>query len=492
MQSKGIKWLPVLMAVTITGIAAFQVYWLQKTYERELRTLERNSNITFRETVHRLQAAKLKLDWLTLDSIADLQPEITSGSQRKMAATNGRHYQEQPSMPIKLAPDDKLASLINVLSEKIKDTPGDRKLVLSESPLSGPVQSGRLKLGRRDRLRQFLYDVDSMQDTLKLPEIHTAFEQRMQQQNILVPFTISRLETVQEREPEYNEVTLGFVQPVTFRLTLGNTAPYLIKRILAPILLSLVIVGLTILSFALLYRNLLRQRRLADIKNEFISNITHELKTPIATVSVAIEALRSFNANMDVERSKEYLDISANELQRLSLLVDKVLKLSMFEKREVELKYELLDLKDLIAEVTASMRLQSEKQQAAVHLSTEGDTTVQGDRLHLVSVLFNLLDNALKYSNGTPEINLRIAGTASNVKLSITDNGIGIPAEYRDKIFDKFFRVPSGNLHNTKGYGLGLSYVAQVVRKHQGTIRAEAAEGGGSSFIITFPKNAAV
>jgi two-component system phosphate regulon sensor histidine kinase PhoR len=250
-------------------------------------------------------------------------------------------------------------------------------------------------------------------------------------------------------------------------------------------------VAFTLLSFLLLYRNLQRQRRLADIKNEFISNITHELKTPIATVSVAIEALRSFNASMDPQKSKEYLDISANELQRLSLLVDKVLKLSMFEKKEVDLKYEPLDMKDLVAEVTASMRLQSEKHQAAVHISAEGDTRVQGDRLHLVSVIFNLLDNALKYSNGSPRIDMKVAGNDSKLKLSVSDNGIGIPAEYRNKIFDKFFRVPTGNLHNAKGYGLGLSYVAHVVQKHQGTIQVETAEGGGSCFIITLPKDRA-
>lgn len=491
MQARQIKWLPVLMAVTITGIAAFQVYWLQKTYEREERTLERSSNMTFRETVHRLQAAKLKLDWITPDpALPPAKAKMVKNKRRFAANEDGRNRKTEPVRP-KTEPDDKLANLVNVLSDKVKDTLPDQLLHLSEALLPDSMQSHRLKLGRRNRLRQFLYDVDSLQDTLKLPEIHAAFERRMEQQNILVPFAISRLETGQEREPEYNEVTLGFAHPVTYRLALGNTTPYLVKRIIAPILLSLFIVGLTTLSFALLYRNLLRQRRLADIKNEFISNITHELKTPIATVSVAIEALRSFNATMDVEKSKEYLDISANELQRLSLLVDKVLKLSMFEKREIELKYEPLDLKDLIAEVTASMRLQSEKHQAAVSVTAEGDTTVEGDRLHLVSVIFNLLDNALKYSNSTPKIDMKIAGMGSKVKLSMTDNGIGIPAEYRDKIFDKFFRVPTGNLHNTKGYGLGLSYVAHVVRKHQGTIQVDGAEGGGTSFVITLPKKAA-
>jgi two-component system phosphate regulon sensor histidine kinase PhoR len=154
---------------------------------------------------------------------------------------------------------------------------------------------------------------------------------------------------------------VGFVNPVSYELKLGNTFPYLIKRISLPILFSIVLLGITILSFILLYRNLERQRRLAEVKNEFISNITHELKTPIATVGVAIEALKSFNAIEDARKTKEYLDISSNELQRLSLLVDKVLKLSMFEKKEIDLTTETVDMGQLVKAVVNSLRLQTEK-----------------------------------------------------------------------------------------------------------------------------------
>jgi two-component system phosphate regulon sensor histidine kinase PhoR len=194
---------------------------------------------------------------------------------------------------------------------------------------------------------------------------------------------------------------------------------------------------------------------------------------------------------MDPQRTKEYLDISANELQRLSLLVDKVLKLSMFEKKEVELKYELLDMRNLLDEVTGSMRLQFEKHKAVVNVSSEGDTTLQGDRLHLVSVLFNLVDNALKYSQGQPQIDFELKGNGNKVQLIVADKGIGIPAEYHDRLFEKFFRVPTGNLHNAKGYGLGLSYVSHVVKKHHGTITVESVEGQGAAFIITLPKQPA-
>jgi two-component system phosphate regulon sensor histidine kinase PhoR len=238
-----------------------------------------------------------------------------------------------------------------------------------------------------------------------------------------------------------------------------------------------------------LYRNLINQRRLAEIKNDFISNITHELKTPIATVNVAIEAMRNFNALQDPARTKEYLDISAIELQRLSLLVDKVLRLSMFEKKEIELKKEWFSLGDLVKEVMASMRLQFEKHKAKVNLQMSGESTgIQADKLHIISVVYNLIDNALKYSNTKPVIDIDIKDESDLVQISFADNGVGIAPEYHNKIFEKFFRVPAQDTHNIKGYGLGLSYVCHIIHQHNGTINLESEPGTGSRFIIRLPK----
>jgi two-component system phosphate regulon sensor histidine kinase PhoR len=278
------------------------------------------------------------------------------------------------------------------------------------------------------------------------------------------------------------------MKPVTYQLQLGNTFPFLIKRIAAPILFSILLLGITILTFGLLYKNLLRQQRLAELKNDFISNVTHELKTPIATVGVAIEALKNFNAMQDTRRTQEYLDISANELQRLSLLVDKVLKLSMFEKKEIELKYESMNAREVVDEVVDSLRLQFEKQQAVVSVNAGGSLDLQGDRLHLLSVIFNFLDNALKYGKEKPVIKIDLKGNENSVVIQITDDGIGIPPEYKEKVFEKFFRVPQGDMHNAKGYGLGLSYAAQVIRKHGGTISLQSQPGNGTTFTITIPK----
>jgi signal transduction histidine kinase len=253
-------------------------------------------------------------------------------------------------------------------------------------------------------------------------------------------------------------------------------------------LFSFLLLGSVSLAFLLIYQALLRQRRLTRLKNEFISNITHELKTPITTVGVAIEALKDFQALQDPEKTREYLDISRQELNRLSMMVDKVLKMSLFEQKEPVLKTETLDMEQLIREILNTLQLQFEKSSARVRFQTEGEVfLLEADRIHLTSVIYNLIENALKYSPGKPEIDLLLQSRNGKIILSIRDQGLGIPPEYQQKIFEKFFRVPSGNTHNTKGHGLGLAYVAGVVEKHGGTIQVESREGQGSVFRLELP-----
>ena len=459
------------MLLSILAIAAFQYYWLQKAYEREERTLDMRTNFMFRETVRAVQTSKLKLDRF-IDSARPQQLMF-------------RHDKDKIKI---VTPEQKIEGMLDVVMNRVKDS-NNQTIVLSPKISDSLQIINRAFPGRRDRMLQFLFDLDSLQDSIKVIELDSAYAKRLEEQNLDVPFAIKRVDTRETKEPVFNEITLGFRNPITYRLDIQNKNAFIFKRIAIPILFSFFLVAFTALSFSLLYRNLLRQNRLADIKNEFMSNITHELKTPIATVSVAIEALRNFNANLDTQRTKEYLDISANELQRLSLLVDKVLKLSMFEKKEIDLQYEMLDMKSLVDEVTSSLRLQFEKHHANVDVNVEGNTTLEGDRLHLVSVIFNLLDNAIKYSADAPKIDVRIIGNESKVNLVIQDSGIGIPEEYKGKIFEKFFRVPTGNLHNAKGYGLGLSYVAHVINRHNGNIHVESIPGDGSKFVISLPKH---
>jgi two-component system, OmpR family, phosphate regulon sensor histidine kinase PhoR len=343
----------------------------------------------------------------------------------------------------------------------------------------------------RTNVFRFLYDMDSLsqKDSVTIKEIDSAFSKRLESEKLNVDFAVSRVNRAKPDSSAVNEVSVGFTSPITYRLSVNNEMGFLFGKLKLPILFSLLLVGVTIASFVALYRSLMKQHRLAQIKNDLISNITHELKTPIATVGVAIEALKNFNALQDPQRTREYLDISQNELQRLGLLVDKVLKLSMFEKKDIELKSEYFDLKDVLNEVVASLRLQLEKYHAKIDIQTEGDTALKGDRLHLLSVVFNLLDNALKYSKENPLLEVSLKQVNEDIELVVKDNGIGIPSQYKDKVFEKFFRVPAGDTHNAKGHGLGLSYVAQVIRQHNGTIKVDSREGFGSTFTIVLPKS---
>ncbi|MBL7749007.1 MAG: HAMP domain-containing histidine kinase, partial [Chitinophagaceae bacterium] len=367
---------------------------------------------------------------------------------------------------VRFKPKDEIVSTINIIRNKLKDSlkanpaGGKGMVTISMNQTSVNMTGDSIRFDRHiqspsgngDRIFSLLYGVDSLQETLRLSEIDSAYTKALQKEKLDVPFSITQADSSDVSEgPVFNEVTVGLAKPVTYKLRLGNTFPYLLKQITQPILFSVLLLGITILSFVLLYRNLLKQQRLGALKNEFISNITHELKTPIATVGVAIEALKNFNAIQDPARTKEYLDISANELQRLNLLVDKVLKLSMFEKKEVELKIEPVNLREVAEEVIGSLKLQLEKNNAQVTITAEGDMTVPVDRLHLLSVIFNLVDNALKYSKQAAFIKIELQEEDKTVELKVTDNGIGIPAEYKDKVFDKFFRIPHGDTHNAKG-----------------------------------------
>jgi len=331
--------------------------------------------------------------------------------------------------------------------------------------------------------------VDSLHDSLRVKEIELKFQKKLKEDQAGVPFIILRIDSsVSKERPPFNEVRLGFAKPVTYKLQLGNTFPYLLNKLVWPIIFSIFIIAVTIVSFVLLYKNALKQQRLVAMKNDFISNITHELKTPIATVGVAIEALRNFGASQSPERTKEYLDISASELQRLGLLVDKVLKVSMLENNKIELKKENFDIRLLIEEVVNIMKLQLDKLNATVNIETKGDQfVIEADRLHITSVIYNLIDNALKYSKENPKIDILLSSLAEVIEIKIKDNGIGIPKEYRSKVFDKFFRVPSGDTHNVKGYGLGLSYVKEILMEHMGYIMVESEPGKGSMFTIMLP-----
>jgi two-component system phosphate regulon sensor histidine kinase PhoR len=466
----------VLMLLAIVAVATFQVFWLIKNFREEKQELGFRTNVLFGEALQRIRAEKLKLDTNFSNNIKFRRPGYGA-----VGIIDAMHARIADTM----ARDRKFRVFV---------TSKNAELIHEGMPADSINEIHVFRDGPGPAIVSVLSKVDSLQDTIGVKELSARYAQILKQEKISLPFNItSRKAVLKNGFPPppfemHNEITIGFNHPVTYRLEVANTNAFVLQKMWSQLLVSVLLVGLTIFSFALLLRSLVQQRKLTQIKNDFISNITHELKTPIATVSVAIEALRNFDALQNPEKTKEYLAISSNELQRLSFLVDKVLKLSMFEKHQVELKEEVIDLAVLVKDVVNSMKLQFEKYRAQVNVQMHGyQFNIEADRMHITSVLFNLLDNALKYSRENPSIHIELKDETERILFCITDNGIGIPAEYHKKIFEKFFRVPAGDTHNVKGYGLGLSYVAYVIQRHHGSIEVESQPGIGSRFIIKLP-----
>ncbi|HEX8530927.1 MAG TPA: HAMP domain-containing sensor histidine kinase, partial [Cytophagales bacterium] len=229
-------------------------------------------------------------------------------------------------------------------------------------------------------------------------------------------------------------------------------------------------------------------KKLSEIKNDFVGNMTHELKTPLATVSAAVEAMQSFGVLDDPHKTQLYLDVSRRELQRLADLVEKVLHMAVAEKKEMELRPERVDAAALIREIVALHQLKTAKPVAFQVEAAGPPQWVRVDKLHVSNAIHNLVDNAIKYSGATVRVRIssRIAGTGW--RLAVQDNGPGIPAAYRKAVFERFFRIPTGDLHPVKGFGLGLSYVKDVVEKHGGRVEVGGGTGGGSEFVLWFPR----
>lgn len=263
---------------------------------------------------------------------------------------------------------------------------------------------------------------------------------------------------------------------------------YLIKKLLPNILFSLLLLGIVGLAFWTLISNWKRQQQLVTTRTEFINNMTHELKTPIATVGVALEAISNFDAQEDAEKTKEYVEISRHEISRLSLLVDKVLNIATLDNGGTDLNMKKVDLNIIITEVLDSMRLRFENEHADISFSETPDLYINGDVLHLTNVIHNVLDNSLKYTKEDAKITIRTAAKENDIVIFISDNGPGIPKEHLNKVFDRFYRIPTDNIHDVKGHGLGLSYVADVIAKHGGTIKADSAERQGTTIHMTIPK----
>jgi two-component system, OmpR family, phosphate regulon sensor histidine kinase PhoR len=475
------------MVSSVVLLVILQIFWLQNSYEKAFLDIKRESSNLLRSTVFDLR------DSMFIRSIEPINPDSVRGNT---------FFTTTDSFNVKFHSHDTLAynSRVEIL---ISSTERDDSTFNFLRPLASSIHG---MAGQRNLV------VRMGPDSIRLDTLAIHYQTALARSGINLPFKLRHARTLKPRlrmaglrmhddfdaSERMRKGNIYSDTLVTERAHLNPVHAYMaifsgmrigiIQQIAPQILFSVFLTTIIILSFVVVYRSLRSQQRLNELKNDFISNVTHELKTPVATVSVALEALKDFHALNNPARTQEYLSIAQNELSRLTLMTDKILKASVFEKNGISFVPEKVNLDAVIKQVLESMKLIFEKRDIKVNYETTANAiNVRGSEVHLTNVIYNLIDNAIKYGKDHGSIDIQLTGSTNELILSIRDTGIGIAKAYQRKIFEKFFRVPSGDIHNVKGYGLGLNYVSNVVKSHKGKIEVESDEGKGSLFTITLP-----
>jgi len=379
-------------------------------------------------------------------------------------------------------------------SEEIQKKTMDRwflsKTILDEVA-STLIQTAHLKpIEQRINLKELQYQLKTefMNNGLNLPFVLMIVNNSEQ-----VVFQSEPL----PRTPRSSDIITQVIFPIDppskhnyMKLYFPSKGDYLSKSVsfLIPSILFSVIL---LVTFTITIFIIFRQKKLSEMKNDFINNMTHELKTPVSTISIAAQMMKDADISKSPEAFKHISTVINDETKRLGFLVEKVLQMSLFENRKATFKLKELDVNDLIASVANTFELKVQQVGGSIDIDLQAeDSAILGDQMHITNMLFNLMDNAVKYRRENVPLRLmaRTRNEGDKVIIAIEDNGIGVKKENLKKIFDKFYRVPTGNVHNVKGFGLGLAYVRKVVEDHQGSIRAENGLGNiGTTFIISLP-----
>lgn len=478
-MKKRIRYIFVLMIVCILGIISVQGYWLYNAWHIAFDQFSRDINSALGDAVGRKGFADVRA---FVQEHPELDPRNDSAYRRQRRGNiqqEDEFYRRRDSRPG-------------------RETFSRRRVMLSDSErvdhvdsASGPVSPGWFFISEQVSLLPYqMQDLDSLyQDELESRGIRTHYV--LDSQTVARATFRDRDFRRQWRDHSLLQTHWSRVSPMSdtfIRASFQTPYQYLFGKLLWILIASLILLVLTTWCFLYMLGTIIKQKRWSEVKNDFISNMTHELKTPLATVSAALEALQHFKGIEDRDKTQSYLDISRQELGRLNHLVEKVLHISAEENEEMILLPEAVDLNEMIQEIMTRHQIKAGKEVHFTYTNDLADPIVRVDRLHFSHAINNLVDNALKYSDDPVHIRISVTGEAHSWHCTISDDGIGIATHYQNLIFDKFFRVPTGDLHNVKGFGLGLSYVKTVIEKHQGQIRVKSDPGHGASFRISLPR----
>ncbi len=501
----------ILMGLVMSGLIFFQFYWIRSSVKIKEQQFDQLVNKTLSDI-----AVKIQKQEAVLQVITQINPTFIDTNLYKQ----GTNY----SFDTVLSDDNLWIEFqhdINVINDQMNPVAetGTRVSVSKnqpESPLqdkfSGNFSSGPSEISQLFMQREILINsiIENMfrfspriEDRLNNQElrqilkntftergIHLDFEYSVTKWNTITAFKSSNYHN--EGDTEYYKVKLfpdDFYSESNYLIVyFPEKNRFIFKSLGFMAISSISLTVILLVSFALAIYIIFKQKRLSEIRNDFVSNMTHELKTPISTISLASQMLGDTGIPDKIKNINYLSGVISDESKKLGYHVEKVLQLAIFEKGKLELKFKVSDIHEIIMNVIHTFDIQIKHRNGNINSNLNAENhSVNIDQVHITNVFSNLIDNAIKYCDRNPEINIESYNENGYLRVSITDNGIGMNKQDIKKVFERFYRIPTGNIHNIKGFGLGLSYVKKIVEEHKGYIKVESKPFEGTVFKTYFP-----
>lgn len=463
MTEKSQTYIIYLVGITILATIGIQLYWNYENYLTNKQQLYNDVQLSLDQSVEYYYTETSQDNFITfIDTISN--SDINENRITKMLGDSllTKYFKE-----IDLNDDKKFA---------IKDSIDDWEI--KEAGIS--VLRGNQEISDKNKLNQYTnrISITINQDSIQFPILKEYFNKELKRKKIAITYSFNHIKndtifqqngSVQSSEKTLKTTSESNLIPDNEKIELIFTNPVkeIYQRGFLGIILSLVLSLSIVLCLYYLMSIIKKQKELSQIRNDFVSNISHELKTPIATVATALEGIESFNSQNDKEKNKKYIEISKQQLAKLNLMVEKILDTASLDHNRLMLHYEETDIIQMIKNLMTRFKTTYPSYTITLK-NTIPSLLYKIDIFHFESAISNILDNAIKYGDG--EVVIEIKETNSGFQVYISDNGRGIPKSYQTEIFEKFFRVPSGNLHDVKGFGIGLYYAQHIILKHNGTL----------------------
>lgn len=508
MNDKRYKWILYTIVVVILVTISIQVYWNYKNYQTSKQQLINDVQISLDKAVDDYYTALAERSTIGI---------FLKGNQQKDAFKEGSKLQD-----LLKNIDESNSGFNNIDSLDINAIDGitilrGRKadsMAKKEDEKLNPLTIENFHL-KKDSLKNKGIDFKTAEfltskvmisinnDTLDIKSVDSLVKQELKRKSIDISFYLDYknpehdinhwIKTKEMPKLDPNHMSDDYLQtdskstflPKGTFLTIlfTNTTEAILYRILGGILISTLLILAVISSLFYLLKIIRDQKQLAEVKNDLISNITHEFKTPIATISAAIEGINSFNAIEDKEKTKKYLNMSSEQLEKLNVMVEKMLETATLDSNNLKLKKENFNLSELLLTLTNRYKIQFPEKTINSNFQLE-NLIINADIFHIENALNNILDNAVKY--GGDIISVELMSTKNDSVIIISDNGNSLTKANKDQIFDKFYRIPKGNMHDVKGFGIGLYYTKTIIEKHKGLVVSELNKNL-TTFKITLP-----